>query len=400
MSELDIHYKRHLRAHKIIKAIIKPFFKWWFKLDSVPVPEMKGPYLVLANHNADLDPAFVHFSFNDMVYFVASEHIFRLGFISYLLKRYFNPIPRLKGSTDMLTAREVLKRLKCGMNVGIFAEGNRSFNGLTNEIPPSIGKLAKIANVPLITYKFEGGYFTTPRWAKSTRRGSMRGFAVNIYQPEYLRSISSAEISSHVIKDLYEDAYLRQDQERIAYKGKRLAEGLETALYMCPSCKQIGHLQGVGNHFTCSCGLDVTYDVYGYLSHPLLNTVTKWDQWQEEKLRQIAVNAEHEAIFDDTNISIIQIHLDHTSQSLEADSNELRMYLDRMTWGHYEFYIKDISNMAIFGRSNIAFTHLKEHYEIRSKDVYCGRKYLSLYQLLKQGVQRGEKNERSNISQY
>ncbi len=59
MSELDIHYKRHLRAHKIIKAIIKPFFKWWFKLDSVPVPEMKGPYLVLANHNADLDPAFV-----------------------------------------------------------------------------------------------------------------------------------------------------------------------------------------------------------------------------------------------------------------------------------------------------------------------------------------------------
>lgn len=66
--------------------------------------------------------------------------------------------------------------------VCIFPEGNRSFNGLTGDILPTIGRVAGRCGMKLVTYRIEGGY----------------------------------------LNDLYEDAYATQQKERIAnVVGKR-----------------------------------------------------------------------------------------------------------------------------------------------------------------------------------
>ncbi len=338
--------------------------------------------MVLANHNTDLDIAFIHLSFSRLLYAVASEHVFRWGFVSYLFKRYFDPIPRLKGSSDMGTVREIMGKLRKGMSVAIMAEGSRSFNGLTCPIPASTGKLVKLSNVPLVTYKFEGGYFTMPRWSFTWRRGRMRGYVVDVYSRERLQGMTADEVNDAIKNDLYEDAYARQEVEKVRFKGRRLAESLETALFICPRCERLGTLTSKRDNFYCDCGLKGKYNEYGYLEGIDFTTITQWDLWQLDKLREIVATGGSKPIFSDNSAKLIHIIGAHKSETLADGAGQLLMYKDRIVCGAMTFLLKDISHMDIFGRSHLVFTHKRKNYVISAHRTFCGRKYFELYKIL------------------
>ncbi len=383
MSENTIKdYKRHARAYGLIRPLASPILKWLFNLESKPAPNLEGPFLVYANHNTDLDPALVQISFKDVLYFVASEHIFRVGLPSRLLVYLFAPIPRLKGSTDLSTVRDVMRRLRDGKNVCIFAEGNRSFNGLTGPVPPSVGKLAKSCKVPLVTYKFEGGYFTTPRWAYTRRKGRMRGYVVNVYTVDQLKEMSADEVNAAIEVDLFENASARQATDKIRFKGKLLAEGLETALFICPQCEKIGTLWSQDNGFFCTCGLKATYDEYGYLKGGPYQTITEWDAWQHDRRVKLAAILGDEPAFSDAEVRLNSIKGNHQAEPIAAGV-ALAMYRDKLVCGAISFAIDEISDMALYGRGNIAFTSQGKHYAIVAGRSFCGRKYLELYNQLK-----------------
>ncbi len=390
MTDTQKAYRRHARTFRVIKPLVAPFFRWRFNIRALPAPDIKGPCLVLANHNSDLDAVLIHLSFGSLLYFVASEHIFRAGFLSRLLTRYFDPISRLKGGTDIITVRKILRRLRDGKKVCIFAEGNRSFNGLTCPIPPSTGKLARYCGVPLVTYKLEGGYLTTPRWADTMRRGLMKGYAVNVYSPEQLKLMSDEEVNAAISADLYEDAYARQADEKIRFKGRRLAQGLERALFLCPQCEGIGTLRSQNNEFSCSCGLRAVYDEYGYLSGAPYRTVTEWDASQHDRLAEIASALGDQPAFLDNQVRLLRVYPDHVSELLFQ--GPACMYRDRIELGSHCFSIRDIGNMAIYGKANLAFSTNSAHYEIKADPPFCGRKYLELYNILK-GMDQHEQSD-------
>ena len=85
-------YRRHKRFWKIIRAIATPILKTMYKYSCEVYKDLKGPYLVLANHNTDLDPGLVALSFPQQMYFVASEHVYRAGFASKVLRYVFEQI--------------------------------------------------------------------------------------------------------------------------------------------------------------------------------------------------------------------------------------------------------------------------------------------------------------------
>lgn len=381
MNKTDKDYRRHLRANRVFRWLLGPLINCIFRFKAAPSTLPEGPCLVLANHNTDLDPALIQLSFRELLYFVASEHVFRAGLASRFLRRYFDPISRLKGSTDLGTVMEVLKRLKKGHKVCIFAEGNRSFNGQTCPISPATGKLCRISGVPLVTYKFEGGYFTSPRWSRSLRRGRMRGGVVRIYTAEMLRAMSDKEVSAAIARDLWEDAYARQALERTRFQGRRLAEGLERALFICPACHQIDSLKSHENELRCDCGLRAVYDEYGYLSGAPFDSVTAWDLWQDGQLEKIACSSVEGFVFGDPAVRLYQVLEGHTSQLLSE--GPAAMYKDRLEAGGHVFPLTDIGGMAVYGAASIAFTSNGKHYEIKADPSFCGRKYLELYQKLK-----------------
>lgn len=375
--------RRHNRMYWFGTRIILPFVKRRLNLEAIPAPAIEGPFLLLANHNLNLDPAIIHLSFDRLLYFVASEHVLRKGLGAWFLKRYFAPIPRLKGSTDIGTVKGVLSRLKHHVGVCIFAEGNRSFNGITGPIPSSIAKLAKVCRVPVLTYRFEGGYFTSPRWSKYLRRGKMKAYVVHVYQPEQLAAMSTDELQRAIEADLFEDAYARQKASPIAFKGKAIAEALESTLYYCPACHSIGTMRSEDDRLTCTCGLTVHYDLYGHLQGGKHETITAWDFEQQAFLGDLLNKADSaEEILHDTGITLKEVFRDG-SETLRLKDAELTLTIDRLVCSAYDFEIKSISDMALAGRNKIIFTYGERFFEISATPQFSGKKYFDAYQLIR-----------------
>ncbi len=275
--------KFYRRIWKIIYFIGRPYLVARFNFSHDRVTD-EGPFMVISNHVTNWDPLLVAMSFpKNNLHYVASEHLFRMGFVSKLINFLVAPISRRKGTSGLDTAMHSLRTLRAGGSVCIFGEGECTWDGRSIDIVSSTGTLARASGAKLVTYRLEGGYFTFPRWGLKQRRGKMRGHVVNIYEPEQLKTMRPDAITEMINRDIYEDAQARQDTERTRFRSKRRAENLETMLFMCPKCRKIGTLTSSGSHLGCSCGYGVEFTEYGELSpaEPF-RTIGQWDKWQHE----------------------------------------------------------------------------------------------------------------------
>ncbi|MDL2257672.1 1-acyl-sn-glycerol-3-phosphate acyltransferase [Eubacteriales bacterium OttesenSCG-928-K08] len=379
--------KRHEPIYRFFRGLLSPLFKRLLRYYEYDVVEpTQNPTIILANHVTDFDPMLMSVSFPQQMYFVASEHILRLGLVSRIIKYLAAPIGRTKGRRDAVTVMEVFRTLKKGKNVCVFAEGNRTFTGKTCEVLASTGKMVRVSGADLVTYKLTGGYFSSPRWSRSLRKGAMTGRLIGRYTAAQLQLMSAQEVNALIEKDLYEDAYARQEEEHIAFKGKDLAENMEIALYICPKCEQVKTMKSKGNFFSCTCGYTVEYTQFGELvgENVIFNSTTDWDEWQLKKLPALIEEAGEKPICSDQNQRIYKVQPASRSQLIEE--GELKIYRDRLCCGNSSFLISDISDMAIYGRMTLAFSTLDgNQYEIKSPFPRSACIYFELFQILKKG---------------
>jgi 1-acyl-sn-glycerol-3-phosphate acyltransferase len=176
----------------LIRPFARPCAGYRYKREK----HITGPAIIMSNHNLDIDIGLLGMSYRQSMRVVASEHIFRMGFLTLLIRLVFAPIVRMKGKTEVRTVRKMLNEIKTGGRVCIFPEGNRSYNGLTGEITKATASLARMAGCQLITYRIEGGYFKHPRWGVKGRRGPVRGYEVGRYPAEQLARMSTEEVWS------------------------------------------------------------------------------------------------------------------------------------------------------------------------------------------------------------
>ncbi len=390
-------YKRHKRIWKFFWHIAKPFFKGLYNYSFELAPEIDGPCLILANHNCNLDPVLVGCSFKRQMYFVASEHVYRHGLISKILFWAFEPIAIIKGMPDTMAVMKAIRALKSGKNVCLFPEGNRSFNGRTGPISESTGKLVKTSGASLITYKVEGGYFTTPRWSYTTRKGRCHGKVVNVYSPDQLKQMNALEVTECVRRDLDENAYARQKENPIKYKGKKLAHGIECALCVCPECRETGTIITKGNQLSCkNCGLATTYNEYCYFDQKFpFHTIEEWDIWQNEffktKINQTEDN--ETAIFSDSDLVLKMITINH--QEKIVGKGTLTLYKDRLEFQTLDqaekvsdiikVYISDMVDISIILKDYLVFSDVsKNNYELKGKTLKNVRKYVYACKYIKE----------------
>ena len=380
----------HLRRYQFLWRLLYPFVRPWmqrkFRLDSEVCTEA-GPFLVLCNHNTDWDPLLLAIAFPNYMSFVASEHIFRWGFAGRLIVWLMAPIARLKGKTAGDTAMTMLRRLRKGVSVAMFAEGNRSFNGLTNPILPATGKLARSSGVKLITYRLDGGYFTTPRWGKGLRRGKMTGRVVQVYTPEQLKAMSVDEVNAAIRGDLFVDAYAVQRKQMIPFRGRNLAEHLETVLCRCPRCAQIGTLRSAGDTLSCACGFSVRYNAYGFFegADAPFDNLTEWDRSQTEALCALADLAGDAPIFSDDGMELKEVFPDsHTERALGF--GRMTLYADRLECCGEIFPLSEMSGFSLVQAQTVDLSCGGRFFEITSREVRCTRKYMTVIDHIKQKV--------------
>jgi 1-acyl-sn-glycerol-3-phosphate acyltransferase len=383
---------QHLARYRLVWKALRWLLVPWLKRKFRYAPEsctIQGPFLLLANHNTDWDPLLLACAFPEYLCFVASEHVFRWGLTSRLLRALFAPISRLKGTTASATARAVLRRLHDGVSVAIFAEGDRSFNGLTGEILPSTGKLARVSGAALVTYRIEGGYFTSPRWAgKALRRGKMTGTVAHVYTPDELRAMTVEEINEAIRRDLAVDAYAVQRREMVPFRGRRLAEHLETVLCLCPRCGAIGTLHSADDVLRCDCGFSVRYNEYGFFegADAPCDNLTDWDAAQTAELLA-RIPADGGVIFSDTDMVLREIYPGHRSQ--ELGSGTLTLYADRLVCCGAVFPLRELTGFLLHGPQDVDLSCGGRSYEISSDQVRCTRKYMLVIRHLLSGIHAG-----------
>lgn len=363
--------------HKAVYTVLRPLvaiFLWCkFGYRYKTVKNLPDNYIVLSNHATNFDPVFVAVAFPHM-YLVGSEHISRWGFASKLLKFFLAPILRPKGAVASATVKEILQTLRSGKNVCLFAEGSCSWDGTPNPILPSTGKMVQKARCGLVTYRLRGGYFTYPRWSTSgKRKGPIFGEPINVYTAEQVAAMSAKELNEAIIRDLGEDAYVRQLAEPKAYRSSHAAEGLEYLLYRCPECGSIDTLHTHGDTVECSsCGLKFRYDEFGMLHGVPFDTLKAYQDWQEA---QCAEDAEEGISYTSPHGTLITVA---NSTATPLSEGPVSMTAEAITCGDVSVPMEEISNLDIHGKNVLVFTAGKTYYELKPEGN--GFKYMLLYQ--------------------
>ncbi len=379
--------RRESRRHRVIFKILDIFtskiFKRILHYSCDTLKDVEGPYLLLANHNMEMDPIMVGIATKKQIYFVASEHIMRKGFKTWLLRFCFRPILITKGKNGTKSVMEIMKTMKRGNNVCLFAEGNRSFNGVTGDILPSTGKLAKAAGASLVTFRFEGGYLSQPRFSTSRRKGQIYGHLVNVYKPEQLKQMSEDEMNEAINRDLYEDAYKTQDEKMIPYEGKNLTEGIESTLFYCPSCKSFNSLKSTKDEVSCTCGFKASYNRFGYLecSDDVTRNMRDWDAEQQTALQQAMTDGTLPAFTDEVTVR----EIDNNHKICREESGTLTVDGKGVTFAGREYAFSDFDGIAIFSRNfmNAIVGAEERQFDIRGDIRFCALKYLYYYQMLR-----------------
>lgn len=367
------HYQRVWRLLRPLGALLARLVYGF----TAELRHVEGPFLLVSNHQTDWDPILVGSGFRSQMYFVASEHILRHGFVSSLLRYLMAPIARQKGGNAAGTVKAILRTLREGKNVALFPEGNRTWDGLTGAIPPATGKMARASGAKLVTYRLEGGYLTSPRWAgSSVRKGRMTGRIVGIYSPEELRQMTASQVDELIRRDLAQDDRLVPESTGARFRGGKAAEHLETFLFLCPECGCSHTLRSSGDVFRCtSCGSSSRYTDSGTLEGDFrFNCVRDWACWQEENLQDLIDAAGENAIFTDRDLRLLEVTT--ARRGTEMGTGSLTLYADRLELpGGITVPLKEISGMSIRGASVL----------------FVGTSGGHVYQLIPRGVCNTEK---------
>lgn len=368
--------KRHVFFYKFLRLLAAAFVWLKFGYTCKKMKELPDNYIVLCNHVTDYDPVLLGIAFPKQMYFVASEHIVRWKRLYKFLNYAFEPIIRKKGTVAGTTAMDIMRKVKKGNRICMFAEGVRSWDGATCKILPSTARLVKKSGCALVTYKLIGGYFTSPVWSKTsrTRRGHFRGEPVNLYTKEQLDTMTEDEIYNIIISDLYEDAYERQRKETHKYRGRRLAENLEKILFICPECNSKDSFLSRKNSVYCKCcDYRFKYDVYGFLRGTRLGSIKAFSDWQNE---MVSKDVSEGVAYTGKHASLVKI-VGH--KAIPVAEGAVSMTKETLACGEFSVAVSDILDLEIHGKDSIVFSTTNDYYELVPDASTNARKFLLYY---------------------
>ncbi len=379
---MDEH-SRHVRIWNGLQVILGPWLRRAFRLTCDPI-DVDGPILLIVNHVTAWDPLLVAMALkNKYVYYVASERILRVGLAGKLIQWMFAPIPRRKGARSLETVRSILRHLRAGHSVCLFAEGEQSWDGQSIPVVEGTGSLVRSAGALTVTYRLEGAYLSAPRWAKGLRKGQVRGRLVGVYDGETLRQMSTGDINALLNRDIHEDAWARQKAKAVPYRGKRPAECLERLLYLCPKCLRISTLRSRGDRLSCGCGLSLRSLPTGFLDPPTpFETLTDWERWQKEQLRRrnFAPEEGGAALFADGGLTLSVID---GGKEETLGTGSLTQEEGALSCAGRRFALDAIDEMAMTLHNVLLFSAGDAYYQIRAKGNTNLRKYLEIWKVAK-----------------
>jgi len=164
-----------MTLYRFAQALVKGLWPLVGRLDVrglENIPET-GPFLLVANHQSILDPILIQAVCPRAVHTMAKSTQFASPVFAWLMPRLLSfPVRRFE--IDAQAVRYPLRKLQEGEPVGIYVEGERSWDGRLQ--PPRLGavRLVLKAGVPVVPVTIVGAYEAWPRWHRALRRTTIR----------------------------------------------------------------------------------------------------------------------------------------------------------------------------------------------------------------------------------
>jgi 1-acyl-sn-glycerol-3-phosphate acyltransferase len=123
-----------------------------------------GGVLLVCNHQSFLDPVLATLALPRECHYMARDTLFRNCWFRLLIES-LNAFPVRRGTADVGSIKETLRRLKRGALVTVFPEGTRTPDGEVHPMEPGVVLLARKADVPLVPTLILGAFEAWPRQA-------------------------------------------------------------------------------------------------------------------------------------------------------------------------------------------------------------------------------------------
>ncbi|MGI9626203.1 MAG: lysophospholipid acyltransferase family protein [Longimicrobiales bacterium] len=133
----------------------------------------KGGFFLIPNHQSVLDPILVQANCPRPVHSFTKSTQFSSPTFRWLLPRV-NAIPARRYRVDPQVVRVALRLVERGEVVGIYPEGERSWDGSIQPLRRGTVRLLLKAGVPVVPCGVVGSYDVWPRWSKKPRRCRVR----------------------------------------------------------------------------------------------------------------------------------------------------------------------------------------------------------------------------------
>ncbi|MBE6752979.1 MAG: 1-acyl-sn-glycerol-3-phosphate acyltransferase [Ruminococcaceae bacterium] len=315
--------------YSIAVGIICPVIKWQYnvKIKRIDMDKVNAPFILLSNHCSRLD----------WIYTAMAVKPCQLNAV---ITRYFYSNPKLKVWLDRVGAiakdqftpdvpavKKIMKTVRMGGNIMLFPEGRTSPAGLSETFEYSTIKLLRHMKVPVVAVKMEGSYLSMPKWNASKRRGRVDLTVTPLFLPEEYDTLSDDEMFRRMCRVLATDEFAWESREKVAFRCRHFAKGLDGVLYQCPRCgKELVTLSDDHSIWCSSCGNGARLNNY-YGFEPfgedcvIPENIAQWFQWQVEQVR------EHIASDPDLELrsKLTMLHSDGKKWLTEVGSGEARL---------------------------------------------------------------------------
>ena len=226
--------KRYLRplAYLLSSGDVK---RHEVKITKTNMEDVKGPFLLLCNHNAFMD-----FKVSTMALWpIIPNYVVAIdGFIGReWLLRDIGCICKRKFTNDIVLIRQLRNVIKQGGVPAIYPEARYSLCGTTAVLPDSLGKLVKLLKVPVVTLMCHGHHVNAPFW--NTKDHKLKGLEAELKLLFTSDDVINKDVDE--INQMLRERFIYDDYKWLKEKGLKLtypkrASGLHKVLYQCVDC--------------------------------------------------------------------------------------------------------------------------------------------------------------------
>jgi 1-acyl-sn-glycerol-3-phosphate acyltransferase len=132
----------------------------------------KGPFILIMNHESYLDPIIISTILPRRIAFFTKSTSFADRLLQPIFRAY-RSLPNRRYEIDPQVVRHSLHVLKKGECIGIFPEGERTWNGDLLPFKYNTIKYLLSVQVPIVVASIKGAYKVLPRWTHKVHAGKI-----------------------------------------------------------------------------------------------------------------------------------------------------------------------------------------------------------------------------------